>query len=145
MSQLLLAGLCGIAGGIIAALSALAFFMRKVKGSDCLMISRSPGQEIYKEVEILEHAPRPQGLYVRYRNCGTKPIEMAEFKVRGFKENLLWAEFEEGAYAETQPGQQQEAILKLHDNRDPCKTVDLVDCRVEVTFLYGFVLAKKPA
>ena len=76
MSQLLLAGLCGIAGGIIAALGALAFFMHKVKGSDCLMISRGPGPEIYKEVEILEHAPRPQGLYVRYRNCGTKPIQM---------------------------------------------------------------------
>ncbi|MGO8928046.1 MAG: hypothetical protein ACLQU3_14335 [Limisphaerales bacterium] len=70
---------------------------------------------------------------------------MAHFKVRGYKGDKLWADFEESAYCETQPGQEQEVILKLHDYRDQTKTFDLSDCRVEVTFLYGFILTKKAA
>ena len=145
MSQTWLALLCGFAGGVIALLGALAVFLRQLKGSDSITFSRGPGPEFYKDVEVLEHAPRPQGRYVRFRNRGTKPIEMAHFKVRGYKGDKLWFDFEESAYCETQPGQEQEAILKLCDYRDPTKTFDLSDCRVEVTFLYGFILKKKAA
>ncbi len=145
MSRLLLAGLCGFLGGAIAFLGALAIVLRQLKGSDSVTFSRGRGPEFYKDVEILEHAPRPQGLYVRFRNCGTKPIEMANFKVRGYKEGKLWAEFEEGAYVVTQPGKEQETILKLHDYRDCGKTFDLSGCRVEIEFLYGYVLTKKSA
>jgi hypothetical protein len=145
MSQLVIAGLCGFAGGAVAVLGAVAFFMRQVKGSDSVTFSRGPGPEFYRDVELLDHAPRPQGLYVRYRNCGRKPIEMAHFKVRGYKEGKLWVEFQEGAYSETHPGQEQEAILRLHDYRDRTKTFDLSDCRVEVSVLYGYVLSKRSA
>ena len=119
--------------------------MRQLKGSDSIIFSRSPGPERYKDVEILEHAPRPQGIYVRFRNSGAKPIEMTHFKVRGYKGGKLWAEFQEGAYSVTQPGKEQEAILKLQDYRDGGKTFDLSDCRVEVEFLFGYVLTKKSA
>jgi len=145
MSHLLIAGLCGLAGGVIAVVGAAVLFMRQLKGSDSVTFSRGPGPEFYKDVDILEHAPRPQGLYVRFRNRGTKPIEMAHFKVRGYKDGKLWAEFEEGTYSETRPGQEQEAILQLHDYRDRSKFFDLSDCRVEVTFLYGYVLSKERA
>ena len=145
MSQLLIAGFCGFVGGVIAVLGAVALFMRQLKGSDSVTFSRGPGPELYRDVELIEHAPRPQGLYVRYRNRGTKPIEMAHFKVRGYKEGKLWAEFEKGAYAETHPGQEQETILQLHDYRDPSKIFDLSDCQVEISFLYGYVLSKRAA
>jgi hypothetical protein len=138
MSQLVLAGLCGFVGGVIAVV-----LLGKASGN--LTFGFSPRPEFYKEVEILEHAPRPQGMYIRFRNRGNKPIEMAHFKVRGYKGDKLWAEFEEGVYSETQPGQEQEAILKLQDYRAPTKIFDLSDCRVEVGFLYGFVLTKKSA
>ena len=70
---------------------------------------------------------------------------MAHFKIRGYKDGKLWAEFEEGAYSETQPGQEQEAILKLHDYRSPGKFFDLTDCRVEVSFLFGYILSEERA
>jgi hypothetical protein len=140
MSQLIIAGLCGFVGGVIAVI-----LLGKANGHFSIGLSRGPGPEFYKDVEILEHAPRPQGVYVRFRNRGNKPIEMANFKVRGYKGDKLWAEFEEGAYSETQPGQEQEAILKLLDYRNPTKTLDLSDCRVDVKFLYGYVLTKKSA
>jgi hypothetical protein len=145
MERLLIAGLFGFAGGALAIMGAVALFMRQLKGSDSVTFSRGPGPELYRDVELLEHAPRPQGLYIRYRNRGTKPIEMAHFKVRGYREGKLWAEFEEGTYAETAPGQEQEAILRLHDYRDHSKTFDLSDCRVEVCFQYGYVLSKTAA
>jgi len=145
MSRLLLAGLCGFLGAAVALVVALAFLVRQLKGSQSVTFSRGANPEFYKEVQVLEHSPRPQGLYVRFRNSGAKPIEMANFKVRGYKDGKLWAEFEEGAYCETQPGREQEAILKLQDYRDPGKSIDLSDCRVEVEFLYGFVIKKEPA
>lgn len=145
MSRLVIAGLCGFAGGMIVVLGAVFWFMRKLKGSDSITISRGPGPELYRDVEVLEHAFRPQGLYVRFRNRGAKPIEMAHFKIRGYKDGKLWAEFEEGAYSETQPGQEQEAILKLHDYRSPGKFFDLTDCRVEVSFLFGYILSEERA
>jgi hypothetical protein len=142
MTRILIAGLCGFLGGVVAVLGAVAIFMRQLKGSDSVTFSRGSKTEFYTDVEVLEHALRPQGVYVRFRNSGSKPIEMAHFKVRGFKDGKLWAEFEEGAYSETQPGQEQEAILKLRDYRDPNNIFDLSDCRVEVKFLYGYVLTK---
>ena len=145
MSQLFLTGLCGFAGGVLAVLAAVLFFTWQLKGSDSITFSRGRGPEFYRDVELLEHAPRPQGLYIRYRNRGAKPIEMAHFKVRGYKDGKLWAEFEEGAYSETQPGQEGEAILRLHDYRDPSKIFDLSDCRVEISFLYGYILSNKAA
>jgi hypothetical protein len=146
MSQLVMAGLCGFIAGIITTLVVIALlFMWKLKGSDSITLSRGPGPEFYKQVEITEYATRPQGLYIRFRNRGTKAIEMAHFKVRGYKDDKLWAEFEEGAYCETQPGQEQEAILQLQDYRDRSKKFDLSDCRLEVQFLYGYVLSKKAA
>jgi hypothetical protein len=140
MPQFIVAGLCGFVGGVIAVI-----LLGKANGHFSIGFSRSPGPEFYKDVEILEHAPRPQGVYVRFRNHGSKPIEMANFKVRGYKGDKLWAEFEEGAYSETQPGQEQEAILKLVDYRNPTKIFDLSDCRVDVKFLYGYVLTRKSA
>jgi hypothetical protein len=138
MSELIVAGLCGFVGGVIAVI-----LLGRANGHFSVGFSRGP--EFYKDVEILEHAPRPQGVYVRFRNLGSKPIEMANFKVRGWKGDKLWAEFEEGAYSETQPGQEQEAILKLQDHRNPTKIFDLSDCRVDVKFLYGYVLTTKSA
>ena len=138
----MLVGLSGFAAGMIASLACLGFLVRKLKGSD-FIFSNGASPEIYKDVEVLEHAPRPHGLYVRFRNRGAKPIEAAYFKVRGYKDGKLWAEFEGNSYSETQPGQEQETILTLQDNRDRSKTFDLSECRVEVKFLYGFVLAKK--
>jgi hypothetical protein len=140
MSQLIVAGLCGFVGGVIAVI-----LLGKANGHFSIGFSRGPGPEFYKDVEILEHAARPQGVYVRFRNHGSKPIEMANFKVRGYKGEKLWAELEEAAYSETQPGQEQEAILKLLDYRSPTKTFDLSDCRLDVRFLYGYVLTKKSA
>jgi hypothetical protein len=140
MSQLIVAGLCGFVGGVIAVI-----LLGKANGHFSIGFSRGPGPEFYKDVEILEHTARPQGVYVRFRNCGSKPIDMANFKVRGYKDDKLWAEFEEGAYSETQPGTEQETILKLQDYRNSNKIVDLSDCRVEVKFLYGYVLTNKSA
>ena len=140
MLQLIVAGLCGFVGGVIAVI-----LLRKSSGHLTFGFSPGPGPEFYKDVEILEHAPRPQGVYVRFRNRGGKPIEMANFKVRGYRGDKLWAEFEEGAYSETQPGQEQEAILKLLDYRNPTKAFDLSDCRLDVRFLYAYVLTKKSA
>ena len=140
MSQLIIAGLCGFVGGVVAVI-----LLGRANGHFSVGFSRGPGPEFYKDVEILEHAPRPQGVYVRFRNCGSKPIEMANFKVRGYKGDKLWAEFEEGACSETQPGQEHEAILKFLDYRNPTKTLDLSDCQVDVKFLYGYVLTKKSA
>ncbi len=140
MLQLVVAGLCGFVGGVIAVI-----LLGRASGHLTFGFSGGPGPEFYKDVVILEHARRPQGVYVRFRNNGRKPIEMAHFKVRGYKGDKLWAEFEEGAYSETQPGQEQEAILKLQDYRNPTKIFDLSDCRVDVNFLYGYVLTKKSA
>ena len=119
--------------------------MRKLRGIDSVTFSGGPGPEVYREVEVLEHAPRPQGLYVRFQNRGSKSTEMIHFRVRGFKNDKLWWEIQESSYSETQPSQVQEAILKFHDYRDHNKTFDLSECRVEVKCLYGFVLAKKTA
>ena len=76
---------------------------RQASGNLSIGFSRGPGPAFYKEVEILDHAPRPQGIYVRFRNRGNRPIAMARFKVRGYEWDKLWAEFEESAYSETQP------------------------------------------
>ena len=145
MSPIVIAGLCGFAGGVIAILGALAVFMRQLKHKESVTFSRGPGPELYRNVEVLEHAPRPQGRYVHFRNTGTKPIEMVHFKVRGYVEGKLWAEFEESVYSETQPGAEQEAILQLQDYRDRSKSFDLSNCRVEVKVLYGYVAARRLA
>ena len=140
MSHILIPALCGFLGGLVAV--AVGFFLvyRILPASGYLQISRDGGgPEMYKDVEVLEHASRPQGLYIRFRNTGSKPTEMALFRVRGYKEGRLWAELEETVYAETSPGAEQEAILKLRDYRDGSKTFDLSDCRIEVTFVSAYV------
>ena len=139
MTSTLIAGLCGFLGGVVAVAGVVAIFMRQLKRSDAITISRGPGPEWYKDVEVLEHARRPQGLYIRFRNCGAKPIEMAQFKVRAYKDGKLWVEFDEAVYSETQPGEEQEGILKLLDCRNPSQPLDLSNCRVEVKFLSAYV------
>jgi hypothetical protein len=144
MSSLVIAAVCGFVGGALAILIGVYLFTRKLGKNDTIMISKEPCTETYKDVDILEHSPRPQGLYVRFRNRGSKPIEMAHFNVRGYRDGKLWAECEEGIYAEVQPGAEQEGILKLQDYRGGAsKTVDLADCMVEVKFLFGYVLTQK--
>lgn len=145
MSPLLTAGICGLAGGALAAFFGFWLFTRKLATDEMIMISKGSGPEFYKEVELLEHGFVPQGIYVRYRNHGAKPIEMASFKVCGFKDGKLWAEFEEATYAETQPGQEQEGILKLRDYHDATKVFDLTNCTVKVEFRYAYPLSTKAA
>ncbi|EDY16735.1 hypothetical protein CfE428DRAFT_5698 [Chthoniobacter flavus Ellin428] len=146
MSRILIPALCGLVGGLIAVAAGLFYFYRTLPASGYLQISRGDGgPELSKDVEVLEHASRPQGLYVRFKNTGSKPIEMAHFRVRSYKDGKLWAEFEETIYSETSPGMEQEGILKLRDYRDGSKTFDLSDCRIEVTVLYGYVVSTKRA
>ena len=141
MTQMLIAGLCGFLGGATAFIVALATFVGR--RSDAITITRGRRHEFSKKLEVLENAARPQGLYVRFRNAGTKPIESAHFRVRGYKEQKLWVEIEESAYVETAPGQEQEAILKLVDFRGGSAPIDLSGCRVAVTPLYGLVQLSK--
>jgi hypothetical protein len=70
---------------------------------------------------------------------------MTQFRVRGYKDGKLWAEFEETIYSETKPGEEQEGILTLRDYRDGSKTFDLTDCRIEVTFVSAYVLSTQRA
>jgi hypothetical protein len=141
MRRFVIPGLCGFAGAAVALAAAVLLLRRTLGTSDFLTVSRGPGPEYYQDVAVLEHARRPQGLYVRFKNTGRKAIEMAHFKVRAYKDGKLWAEFEEGHYSETKPGEEQEGILKLRDYRDGGKTYDLSDCRIEVIFLYGYVVS----
>jgi hypothetical protein len=146
MSRVLIPALCGFLGGLVAVAIGAFFFFRAVPSSGYLQISRGEGgPEIYKDMEVLEHASRPQGIYVRFKNTGSKPTEMTLFRVRGYKDGKLWAEFEETIYSETKPGAEQEAILTLRDYRDGSKTYDLSDCRIEVTFLSAYVVSTKRA
>ena len=147
MSPLLLAGLCGLIGGALAALACVFLLLNRLGKSDVITISKGSGTEFYKDVEILEHGFAPQGIYVRYRNRGAKPIEVAHFKVRGFKDGRLWAESETSAYAETSPGQEQEAILELrHCGPDGgMRSFDLTGCTVKVDFVYGYVHKETPS
>jgi hypothetical protein len=146
MSRVLIPALCGFFGAVVALAVAAICFYRTLPRSGYVQISRdSQGPEISRDIELLEHGTRPQGLYVRFKNNGSKPIEMAHFKIRGYKDGKLWAEFEEGVYSQTEPGQEQEGILPLRDYRDACKTFDLSDCRIEVTVLYGYVESTKRA
>jgi hypothetical protein len=143
MEPMLLPAFFGFLGGVIAFGVALVLFYRRVLGrGDCVTISRGPGPEIYKDLDVLEHDPRPQGLYVRFRNRGVKPIEMAHFKIRAYKASKLWAEFQESLYVETQPGQEGEGVLKLKDYRSGPE-IDLTDCSLTVEFLFGYVMTKK--
>ena len=142
--RMLIPILCGFFGGIIAVVIGVFCLYRSVPESGYLQMSRHHKRpEMYKDIEVLEHAPRPQGLYVRFKNTGTKPTEMANFKVRGYKGGKLWAEFEETVYSDTKPGEEQEGILKLRDYRDGSKTFDLSDCRVEVTLKYAYIASDK--
>ena len=144
MLRVLIPTLCGFAGGVIAVGAAIFYFYRLLPSSGYVQITRGDrGPELYKDVEVLEYAPRPQGLYVRFKNTGSKPIEMASFRVRGYKDGKLWAELEDAIYSETPPGTEQEGILKLRDYRDGTKTFDLSDCRIEVTVRYGYVTSNK--
>lgn len=146
MSRILIPALCGFFGGLVAVAAGLFFFYRTLPSSGYLQISRGDGgPEIYKDVEVLEHASRPQGLYVRFKNTGSKPTEMTQFRVRGYTDGKLWAEFEETIYSEIKPGEEQEAILTLRDYRDRSETFDLSDCRIEITFLSAYVLSSKRA
>jgi hypothetical protein len=141
MSRILIPAFCGFFGCLVAVAVGLFFFYRTLPSSGYLQISRGDGgPEIYKDVEVLEHATRPQGLYVRFKNTGSKPTEMTQFRVRGYKDGKLWAEFEE-----TKPGEEQEGILTLRDYRDGSKTFDLTDCRIEVTFVSAYVLSTQRA
>jgi len=36
--------------------------------------------------------------------------EMADYRVRGYKNGKLWTEFEEAVYSETSPGKEQQGI-----------------------------------
>ena len=145
MSPLLTAGICGLVGGALAALAGFFFFTRKLGSEQFIMISKGSGPEPYEEIELLEHGLAPQGIYVRFRNRGTKPIEMACFKVRGFKNGKLWAEFEESAYAVTLPGEEQEAIVKLRDFGASPQPIDLSDCTVKVELVSAYVHKPKPS
>jgi hypothetical protein len=146
MSRVLIPALCGFVGGLVAVAAGFFFFYRTLPSSGYLQISRGDGgPEIYKDMEVLEHASRPQGLYVRFKNTGSKPTETTLFRVRGYKDGKLWAEFEETIYSETKPGEEQEAILTLRDYRDGSKTFDLSDCRIEVPFISAYVVSTKRA
>lgn len=145
MARILISIVCGFIGGVIAVVAGVFYFYRSLPGSGYVQFSRADhAPEFYKDVEILQHDSRPQGLYVRFRNIGAKAIEMASFRVRGYKDGKLWAEFEEAVYSETGPGEEQEGILKLMDYRTG-KAHDLADCRVEVNFRYGYPIAEKRA
>jgi len=143
MARILISIVCGFFGGVIAVIAGVFYFYRSLPGSGYVQFSRTDhAPELYKDVEILHHESRPQGLYVRFRNIGAKAIEMASFRVRGYKEGKLWADFEEAVYSETGPGEEQEGILKLIDYRTG-ETHDLADCQIEVTFRYGYPASPK--
>ena len=145
MSRFLIPSLCGFLGGLVAVAAGLFFFYRTLPSSGYLQISRGDGgSEIYKDMEVLEHASRPQGLYVRFKNTGSKSTEMTQFRVRGYKDVRLWAEFDETIYSETKPGEEQEGILTLSDYRGG-STFDLSDCRIEVAFVSAYVVSTKRA
>jgi hypothetical protein len=115
MAHVLIPALCGFLGGITGLAVGAFILYRQVPRAGFLQITRGPGPEICRDVELLEHASRPQGLYVRFRNTGAKPIETAHFRIRGYRDGKLWAEFQEGVYAEAKPGDEHEGILPLHD------------------------------
>jgi hypothetical protein len=139
MTHVLIPALCGFVGGIIGLAVGAFILYRQVPHAGFLQITRGPGPEIYRDVEVLEHAPRPQGVYVHFRNTGTKPIEMANFKIRGYQDGKLWGEFEEAVYAEIRPGDEHEAILPLCEHLDGLLTFNPPDySTIKVAFLYAY-------
>ena len=159
MLQYLLAGLCGFVGALFAIYIAYkmmvynltrampAYFNNDADDDDDDEADdddddgeEEDDDECYNDVEVLDYSIRPQGVYIRFRNTGTKTLDGAEFSVRGYKKNQLWFEHEEDVVCVVKPGQEKEVIVKIKDSHSKAKSIDLANCRVEVRFLRGYVV-----
>jgi len=93
---------------------------------------------LYKEMDLIESAVRPGGIYVKYKNTGDKHTTTACFRIRVFdKDGDLIAEAEEATYNEVAPGQVEENIIASHTLEhgwihDP-------DNKIDVVFRYGYL------
>ena len=96
------------------------------------------GITFYKDMELIESAVRPGGIYVKYKNTGDKHATTACFRVRVFnKDGKLIAESEEAAYNEITPGEIQENVIASHELEDDW--VHNPDNKIDVVFRYGYL------
>ena len=144
MKEIMLPLFLGFIGGILAIVIGAFLFYRSIPESGFVKFTRSNTMpKLYKDIKILEYAKRPQGVYIRYKNTGDQSVEMVSFKIRGYKDGKLWGDIEEAIYEETEPGEEQEGILKLKDYAGE-KSLQLEGLTFEIEMKYAYPLQPDP-
>jgi len=126
------------AGAVVAIVLALLLVGLAVRHSDTVSLNFGKAVPLYKDILLIETKVQPAGIYVRYRNTGTKTCTGVTFKIKVYKDGALEDEFEEAHYEVVVPGNETEGIVKLR-KAGTLESVPLEGRVAKVEFRYGFL------
>ena len=131
--------LSAFVGGVVAiAALIVALAIASKTGSGMSIHFGGKGTQFYKQMELIESAVRPGGVYVKYKNTGGEHATTACFRIRVFDgDGRLIAESEEAAYNEIGPGEIRDNVIASHQLEHDW--VHNPNNRIDVVFRYGYL------